>query len=416
MPMQTGDHRLHYLARVIYPPRILIYASAVAITASGFLYDGFTLPQVLLCILLLSYPHLARAVSCLRYSPDAIRYSLIVDGVLVGLLILGNGLQPMSSVVFLTALVISTQIVAGTRLLAANLVVVSLVVLSGLPILDEVLYRESRLLTDMLSAISLLFYAALVGSIGFTEMASLIGSRVKVNERRHRLEDITDRLRRYISPQIFSSLAADGVSDITRRRRLTVFFSDIEGFTRLMDRLDEGTVTRLLNEYLTDMAAIALRHGGTVDKFMGDGVMVFFGDPVSKGPREDAVACVRMALAMRDRLNALRDRWGGDLHIRIGIHTGYCAVGNFGSEDRMDYTIIGGTVNLASRLESQAGRNEIVISGDTHALVAGTFRCVPKTRTRLRGIARPVTLYSVMPWHGDTGGQEADRQVIRLLD
>lgn len=414
--MQTrGDQFLH-LARIIYPPRVLIYGLAVVITGSQLFHGGLTWPTALLCAGLLLYPHLAwLATGRLVRSMDGLRYSLIVDGMLVALLILNNELQLMPSVVFLTALVISTQVVAGNRILIANLLIVFSLVVLGYPALDDPVYGEPRLLTDGLSAVSLVVYAALVGSIGFSETAALIGSHVQVNERRHRLEHMTDRLRRYISPQLFSSLAAAELPVVTRRKRLTVFFSDIEGFTRMMDRLDEGEVSRLLNEYLNDMAAIALHYGGTVDKFMGDGVMVFFGDPVTRGPREDALACVRMAVAMRSRLGLLRERWQGDLHIRIGIHTGYCTVGNFGSEDRMDYTIIGGTVNLASRLENRADRDEILISEDTRTLVAAEFRCVPKSRIHVKGISRQINVYSVVPGHVASPGS-CEQGVIRLMD
>ncbi len=313
----------------------------------------------------------------------------------------------------------SSLVVAGPAVLAANACIVVLAVLVGL---DGVAPDgQDQPLTDALSALTLILYSGLVGHIGFNETVALINRRARLNERQHKLEATANRLRKYVSPQVYASLVAAGDDDLpvkTSRKRLTVFFSDIEGFTRLMDSLDEGTVTRQLNEYLDDMANIALAHGGTVDKFMGDGVMVFFGDPVSAGPADDAVACVRMAAAMRERLATLRKKWGQDLHIRIGIHTGYCTVGNFGAENRMDYTIVGGTVNLASRLESQAGRDEILLSRDTWLLVRRNIVCEAGLPVQLKGIRQPVEVYRV---------READcrksplpegkgtRAVIRLL-
>ncbi len=126
----------------------------------------------------------------------------------------------------------------------------------------------------------------------------------------------------------------------TTRKRLTVFFSDIEGFTKLMDGLPEVVMTHILNEYLNEMAEIAIAHGGTVDKFIGDDVMVFFGAPDSRGYAQDAVACVRIAVGMCAELEELRRKWvregvSAGLRIRMGIHTGYCAVANFGSRQRM---------------------------------------------------------------------------------
>jgi len=187
----------------------------------------------------------------------------------------------------------------------------------------------------------------------------------------------------------------------TTRKKITVFFSDIEGFTSLMDNLEEETVTAILNEYLNTMAQIAIEHGGTVDKFMGDGIMVFFGDHESQGTRKDALCCVRMALEMRRSLNCLRVKWRqdgifSDLHIRIGIHTGYCTVGNFGSEDRMDYTAIGSTVNIASRLEGKASRDGILISLDTFRLILDQLQCVEQAPVEVKGIKRPIENYLVV--------------------
>lgn len=107
------------------------------------------------------------------------------------------------------------------------------------------------------------------------------------------------------------------------------------------------------------MSKIALQYGATIDKYVGDAIVMFFGDPTTLGVKEDALACVEMAIAMQKRAAELAHEWAKSgiatpLRCRIGIHTGYCTVGNFGSDDRMDYTMIGGTVNLASRLEHEA--------------------------------------------------------------
>ena len=130
----------------------------------------------------------------------------------------------------------------------------------------------------------------------------------------------------------------------------------------------------MLNHYLTEMSAIALSYGATIDKYVGDAIVIFFGDPETRGVNKDALACVEMAIAMRKRMRELQDVWRASgierpLQCRIGINTGYCTVGNFGSEDRMDYTIIGGGVNLASRLEAAATPGEILVSYETYAAV-----------------------------------------------
>ena len=170
----------------------------------------------------------------------------------------------------------------------------------------------------------------------------LVEVRHNIGEKNKNLKKQNTRLQPYISEQVFRS-AADDIAINGRKRYLTVFFSDIEGFTYLMDHLNEDTITRMLNEYLDEMAQIAHRFGGTVDKFMGDGVMIFFGDQQSRGHREDALCCISMAIEMRLKLYGIAARWrdfGPELHIRIGIHSGFCTVGNFGSAQRMDYTAV----------------------------------------------------------------------------
>ena len=128
---------------------------------------------------------------------------------------------------------------------------------------------------------------------------------------------------------------------------------------------------------------------------------MFFGDPTSLGVKNDALACVQMAIAMQNRVAELANEWRDSgvvapLRCRIGIHTGYCTVGNFGSEDRMDYTMIGGTVNLASRLEHEAPAGGTLISFETYALVKDDVRCEERGHVRVKGIAEPVATYAVV--------------------
>ena len=195
------------------------------------------------------------------------------------------------------------------------------------------------------------------------------------------------------------------------RKKLTVFFSDIADFTEAADKLESEDLTQLLNHYLTEMSQIALAHGATIDKYVGDAIVIFFGDPESKGVAEDALACLRMAIAMRARMSELQLDWRASgierpLRCRMGIHTGYCTVGNFGSEDRLDYTIIGGAVNLASRLETAADPGEILISYETFAQVRDAIACEEKGEIQVKGIAYPVATYQVLDSHERLGRQE----------
>ena len=165
--------------------------------------------------------------------------------------------------------------------------------------------------------------------------------------------------------------------------------------------MESEALTSLLNDYLNEMSKIALEHGGTIDKYIGDAIMIFFGDPDSSGAEKDAMACVNMALDMRAMMKNLRENWlqkgiANPLHVRMGINTGYCTVGNIGSEDRMDYTIIGGEVNLASRLETMAHEDSILVSYETYALIKGQIKCEEKPESKIKGIAYPVRVFEVI--------------------
>jgi len=218
-----------------------------------------------------------------------------------------------------------------------------------------------------------------------------------------KIEELTAKLSKYLSPQVYQSIFSgkQNVKIEAYRKKLTIFFSDIKGFTEITDRLEPEVLSLLLNSYLNEMSKIALKYGGTIDKFIGDAILIFFGDPESKGDKEDAKACVLMALEMRERMKYLRKLWedqgiSNPLDIRIGINTGYCNVGNFGSEDRLDYTIIGGEVNLASRLETSAEIGQILISHETYALIKKGIICEKKDEINVKGIAQKIQTYQVI--------------------
>ena len=197
-----------------------------------------------------------------------------------------------------------------------------------------------------------------------------------VTEKNKALEALSTKLSKYLSPQVYSSIfsGSQSVEIASTRKKLTVFFSDIADFTSTTDDLELEELTGLLNHYLTEMSKIALEHGATIDKYIGDAFLAFFGDPETKGVKEDAIACVNMAVAMQRRMRELQAEWRDaglqkPFQLRIGINTGYCTVGNFGSQDRMDYTIIGSEVNLVSRLQSHAALGSILMSHETYSLV-----------------------------------------------
>jgi class 3 adenylate cyclase/phosphoglycerate-specific signal transduction histidine kinase len=244
----------------------------------------------------------------------------------------------------------------------------------------------------------------------YSDVTELKQRENQLTDKSRALEQLSNQLAKYLSPQVYESIftGKQEVKIASRRKELTVCFSDIAGFTETTDRLESEDLTRLLNHYLTEMSRIALSYGATIDKYVGDAIVIFFGDPETRGVKEDALACVEMAIAMRKRMLELQDVWRASgiekpLQGRIGINTGYCTVGNFGSEDRMDYTIIGGGVNLASRLEGAATPGEILISFETYANVRDRIHCEERGHISVKGIAYPVATYQVVDAYENLG-------------
>ena len=237
-------------------------------------------------------------------------------------------------------------------------------------------------------------------------------------EAQNRIEELASKLSKYLSPQVYRSIFSGqkNVQIEANRKKLTVFFSDIKDFTELTDRLEPEVLSSLLNSYLNEMSKIALKYGGTIDKFVGDAILIFFGDPETNGEKADATSCVLMALEMRERMKFMRQIWEDEgiskpLNIRIGINTGYCNVGNFGSEDRLDYTIIGGEVNLASRLESNASVGQILVSHETYSLIKNSITCEEREEINVKGLAHKVRTYQVIDKK-----EKNEKEVTKLKD
>ncbi|RME29005.1 MAG: adenylate/guanylate cyclase domain-containing protein, partial [Deltaproteobacteria bacterium] len=184
------------------------------------------------------------------------------------------------------------------------------------------------------------------------------------------------------------------------RRVLTVMFSDIRGFTSLSEKLDPAALTELLNEYLTPMTEIVLQQRGTLDKYIGDALMAFFGAPIAF--EHHAHAACSSALQMMERLKELNAQWKQrglpELAIGIGINTGEVSVGNMGSARRFDYTVIGDNVNLASRLEglNKTYGTSIIISQFTREAIGGHFTCRKLDSVRVKGKMQPVDIYELV--------------------
>jgi class 3 adenylate cyclase len=207
------------------------------------------------------------------------------------------------------------------------------------------------------------------------------------------------RLKRFFSPQLAELIVAGGADDPlkTHRREVTVCFLDLRGFTAFAETTEPEEVMGVLREYHAEMGKLILEHEGTLERFTGDGMMIFFNDPVPvANPGERAV---RMALAMRERVAELIGKWhklGYELDLSIGIALGYATIGAIGFEGRWDYGAIGSVTNLAARLCGEAKPGQILIAKRVLAMTEGLLRVESAGELALKGFHRPIPAYSVL--------------------
>jgi len=211
------------------------------------------------------------------------------------------------------------------------------------------------------------------------------------------------RLKRFFSPQLAELIVRGGADDplVSHRREVTVVFIDLRGFTAFAERAEPEEVMGVLREYHARMGALVLASEGTLERFTGDGMMIFFNDPVIV---PDAVErAVRMTVAMRDGVDELAARWrkrGHELHAGLGIAQGYATIGAIGFEGRLDYGAIGTVTNLAFRLCAEAATGQILISQSVYAAAGDLIDAESIGELTLKGFQRPVAAYNVRALKG----------------
>jgi class 3 adenylate cyclase len=219
------------------------------------------------------------------------------------------------------------------------------------------------------------------------------------NARTYRMVERLSRLKRFFSPQLAEAIVTGGADDPlrTHRREVTVVFLDLRGFTAFAGTADPEEVMSVLREYHAEMGKLILEHEGTLERFTGDGMMIFFNDPV---PVDDpAERAVRMAVAMRDRVATLIGRWhkrGYDLGLGVGIAQGYATIGAIGFEGRWDYGAIGTVTNLAARLCGEAQPGQILLSSRVASGVEDLIETEEIGALTLKGFARPVPAFNIL--------------------
>ena len=396
-----------------YYSRVLAYIAPAAAVAAGTYVNHFGYDILWLVPYALLYPHLAYHLSN-RFKRDHPQQTTLVlmfiDALHAGAAAVLMSFSVVPTLMFLLTLAFSSLIAGGWRRMG-----LALLVATGSMALNFALIQpEPRVATPSLVALTSILlttlYICIAAYFVHEQGMRLTLARSEIKREQEKAARLARNLAKYLSPQVWEMIFS-GKKHVrleTQRKKLTVFFSDIKGFTELSEELEAEALTDLLNTYLNEMSKICLKYGGTIDKFVGDCVMVFFGDPASKGAKKDAVAAVSMAIAMRKHMKVLRQQWRAQgitkpLEIRMGLNTGYCTVGNFGADTRMDYTIIGRDVNLASRLESAAESGEILISHETYSLIKDVIMCRDKGQITVKGFTRPVQIYQVVDFRRDLG-------------
>ena len=271
---------------------------------------------------------------------------------------------------------------------------------------EDLLYEGEKIRKEFLKSV-----------LVFSENQKKIADKksLEATAQKKKIESISQQIGKYIPPQIHQSLLKGkyDTTIATRRKKITIFFSDIANFTSTSEGLQPEDLTKYLNEYFSEMTTIALDCGATIDKYIGDAMMVFFGDPESNGEKEDARACVEMALKMQERMEELQAKWRNEgfadpFQVRMGINTGYCNVGNFGSDQRLTYTIIGGEVNVAQRLEASADANGIFMSYETYAHAQDFIEVEQRETIKMKGISREIKAFSVVDRKSKVGKEKKE--------
>ena len=314
-----------------YNGRVLAYTSTAAIIVTGVLQGAFAQWLLWLVAGALTWPHIAHALTrrtFLRNSPRIRQKMLIFDCVVGGAFIGCIGLIVIPSMAVALMLMFSCLIVGGIRQWLLGTVFMASAIAGTVAILGPADGPHSPLLTSIVSILSTGIYICVTAYYSHQQARALMLAKTQIQNQREQSIALSHKLSKYLSPQVWQSIFT-GERDVrleTQRKKLAVFFSDIKGFTELSEEMEPEALTELLNHYFNEMSEVALKYGGTIDKFVGDSIMVFFGDPTSRGQREDAFACVSMAIEMRKHMKIMRQKWRSQgiktpLEIRMGIST-----------------------------------------------------------------------------------------------
>jgi adenylate cyclase len=230
---------------------------------------------------------------------------------------------------------------------------------------------------------------------------ALVIEQAHLNEQIREEERLRNRLERFHSPQVIDMIikgSQEAKDNIMEPKDLlaTILFTDIIGFSALAEKMPPREINRLLTHFFSRMTDIVFKHDGTLDKYIGDGLMAVFGAPMEK--KDDAVRAVQAALEMREELKIMMTliQTGRKFNIRMGLNTGRVVAGMVGSPRRMDYTVIGDAVNIAARLEAMAQPNQVLIGEETWLRVKHVFKIQKVGSRKIRGKSNEIMVYEVI--------------------
>ena len=418
--MSTASHSpIHPLRQTVFLPRTLAYAAAAPLLAAVIATPAAALPA-LWCLLI---PWLSRLPAPVMLHPWLRSGE---HGVLPALALWAGAPATVVAALALPFLV-GALCVHGAREGVRGAIVWVVTLAFGVPFADRLpattaLPPEQALMAGL--AFAAVFALCVAGlAHGRARHLEATGSAHAARARSEAAA--AERLACYVPAVVREDLDEGPRSE---RRWLSVCFADLVGFTELTDAAESEEVADMLDDFYGEMSAAAALEGGTLDKFIGDAVMVFFGDRVRRsvdgvGARQaDSAACIRMALDMQTRFDGLRARWRRSgvvrsLDLRVGVHAGWCTVGVFGPPERRAYTVVGTTVNAASRLEHAAAPGQILISRQSWLLLEASLaaRCRRLGPLRVKGLRAPVETFQVLRTRpGDPLALELDGLALAL--
>ncbi len=396
--------------------RALICFAAAGTLAARSDWDQPNLLNLSVITLLLIYAygtyHFTRNYSSERIAHVG-RWLSHIDAGLIGLVLSLTNFSILPTVMFLTMIQFNALVSGGFRKLMEDNSAFAAGVLASLVIHKPQLVLSDSIQISVASLIGVATYFLVYAIYMHQRIHKLLlnHQQLESEQKWHKIRAY--KLSRYLPPTVWQAInRGDDKHLQAERKRISVFFSDIKDFSQLAEEIEAESLTELLNHYLTEMSKIVSHYGGTIDKFMGDGIMVLFGDSGSRGVKDDATRCTAMAIAMKKKIKSMQQEWFSQgikkpLQVRMGINTGYCTVGTFGTSNHLDYTVLGTQVNLASRLESAAEPDEILISHETWSLVKDTVMCRDKGEILVKGFTMPIKVYQVADLRKEMGKNQS---------